>query len=276
MSKRWGRALAHAVKAATLPQRPWRRAASRLRVAEALVQRHWVETKRGRILFVSPQPRALEYPRDFLAREPETLAWIDGFRGPCVYWDIGANVGSYALYAGLRPDVSTYAFEPSPSNYLALCVNIYENGREATIRAYCVAFDGRVSLATLDMDDLSAGSFGHSFGDDPTVVRSDHKTIFHQPAIGFSIDAFRTTFGLATPNYVKLDIDGNEDKVLAGAKATLADPALRSIMVEVDRDGARTDALFAILKTSGFGFVGWGVDHGLGAINAEFARSDAH
>ncbi|HWE72497.1 MAG TPA: FkbM family methyltransferase [Stellaceae bacterium] len=272
MSKRWGRALARGIKTITLVQRPWRRAASRLRVAEAMVQRHWVETKSGRILFVSPEPRALEYPRDFLAREPETLAWIDGFRTPCIYWDIGANVGSYALYAGLRPDVTTYAFEPSPSNYLAMCRNIYENGMEANVRAYCIALDDRVGLASLDMDDLSAGSFGHSFGDEPIVARPTHKTIFRQPAIGFSIDAFRTTFGLATPHYLKLDIDGNEEKVLAGARTTLADPALRSIMIEVDRKGPRTQDLFDTLKQYGLTFTRWGVDHGLGAINAEFNR----
>jgi FkbM family methyltransferase len=272
MSKRWGRALARGVEAITRAQRPWRRAASRLRVAEALVQRHWVETARGRILFVSPEPRALEYPRDFLSREPETLAWIDGFRGPCVYWDIGANIGSYALYAGLQPEITTYAFEPSPSNYLALCRNIYENGRETNIRAYCLALDDRIGLSSLDMDDLSAGSFGHSFGDAPTLLRPEHKAIFHQPAIGFSVDAFRTTFGLETPHYLKLDIDGNEDKVLAGARATLADRALRSIMIEVDREGPRTQGLFDTLKQYGFTFIGWGVDHGLGAINAEFNR----
>ena len=272
MSKRWGHALARGIETITLAQRPWRRAASRLRVAEALVQRHWVETKRGRILFVSPEPRALEHPRDFLTREPETLAWIDGFRTPCVYWDIGANVGPYALYAGLRSEVMTYAFEPSPSNYLALCRNIHENGREANIRAYCIALDDRTVLATLDMDDLSAGSFGHSFGDAPTVLRPEHKTIFHQPAIGFSADAFRATFGLATPHYLKLDVDGNENKVLAGARTTIADPTLRSIMIEVDREGHRTQELFDTLKQYGFTFVRWGVDHGLGAINAEFKR----
>ena len=87
--------------------------------------------------------------------------------------------------------MTTYAFEPSPSNYLALCRNIYENGRETNIRAYCIALDDGVRLATLDMDDLSAGSFGHSFGDRPTVLRPEHKAIFHQPAVGFSVDAFR-------------------------------------------------------------------------------------
>lgn len=273
MSKRWGRVLAAVVDAATLPQKRWRRAASRLRVAEALVQRDWVETKRGRILFVSPQARALEYPRDFVTREPEMLDWIDRFATPCVYWDIGANVGSYVLYAALRPEVMTYAFEPSPSNYLALCVNLYENGRQDNVRAYCLAFDDRMNLATLDMDDLSAGSFGHSFGP-TTAIRPGHKTIFQQPALGFSVDAFRKTYGLAAPNYLKLDIDGNEEKVLAGAAETLADPALRAIMIEVDKGGsARDEAIFKTLDGFGFRFVRWGVDHGLGAINAEFERA---
>ncbi|HEV8015861.1 MAG TPA: FkbM family methyltransferase [Stellaceae bacterium] len=272
MSKRWGGVLAGLVNIATLPQKPWRRAASRLRVAEALVQRHPIETKRGRILFVSPAARALEYPRDFWPREPEMLDWIDGFETPCLYWDIGANVGSYVLYAALRPDVMTYAFEPSPSNYFALSVNLYENGRQDNVRAYCLAFDDRMNLATLDMDDLSAGSFGHSFGPEPTVARPEHKTIFHQPAIGFSIDGFRDIYQLAAPNYLKLDIDGNEEKVLAGAAATLADPALRAVMIEVDKQGARTEAIFKTLEGFGFRFVRWGVDHGLGTINAEFVR----
>jgi FkbM family methyltransferase len=273
MSKRWGRAFAAAVNAATLPQKSWRRAASRLRVAEALVQRHWIETPRGRMVFVSPQARALEYPRDFMTREPEMLDWIDGFETPCRYWDIGANVGSYVLYAALKPDVMTYAFEPSPSNYLALCVNVYENGRQDNVRSYCLAFDDRMNLATLDMADFSAGAFGHSFGTDPTVPRPEHKTIFHQPALGFSIDGFREIYGLAAPNYLKLDIDGNEDKVLTGAAKTLADPALRGIIIEVDREGPRTQALFNTLDEAGFRFLRWGVDHGLGTINAEFERA---
>jgi FkbM family methyltransferase len=274
VSKKWGRVLAGAVKAATAPQKYWRRSASRLRAAEMLVQRHTVETKRGRILFVSPQARALEYPRDFMTREPEMLEWIDRFATPCTYWDIGANIGSYVLYAALDPKVMTYAFEPSPSNYNALCVNVYENRRGDNVAAYCLAFDQQALLATLDMDDLSAGSFGHSFGSDPNVKRPEHRAIFHQPALGFSIDGFRDLYRLAAPNYLKLDIDGNEEKVLAGAAKTLADPALRGVMIEVDRNGARTEALLKTLADYGFRFVRWGVDHGLGTVNAELVRGD--
>jgi len=53
--------------------------------------------------FVSTHPQALQYPRDFETREPETLTWIESFEPPCRFWDIDANIGVFALYAGLRP-----------------------------------------------------------------------------------------------------------------------------------------------------------------------------
>ncbi len=34
------------------------------------------------------------------------------------------------------------------------------------------------------------------------------------------------------PNHIKMDIDGNEDKLLAGAKKTLTDPRIKSLMFE--------------------------------------------
>src|SRR5258708_14795415 len=141
MSKTLGKALAAAVSGVTCLQKPWRRAATQLRVSEALKQRHWVETPRGRILFVSPHARALEYPRDFTAREPETLAWIDRFVTPCTFWDIGANICASPLYAPLRPGIDICAFEPAASNYQALCENIVANSRNDAIRAYCVALN---------------------------------------------------------------------------------------------------------------------------------------
>ena len=35
---------------------------------------------------------------------------------------------------------------------------------------------------------------------------------------------------------MKIDVDGIEDRVLAGAASTLADPRLRSLLVELDVD----------------------------------------
>lgn len=273
MSKRLGRMLAGAVVGLTSLQKPWRRAATRLRVGEALKQRHAVETPRGPILFVSPHPRALEYPRDFAAREPETRAWIDAFDNPCVVWDIGANIGAYSLYAALRPGVEVLAFEPAAANYAALCENINANGRQDTIHAYCVAFNDRTILATLNMEDDSAGGFPNAFGAERNADGLMLRTTARQGAVGFAIDDFREFFQLPAPNYLKLDIDGIEDKVLAGGRGTLADPALRGIMIEMtEASSKRNDATEAALKAAGFRLVRWGPESGLGARNAEYAR----
>ena len=34
----------------------------------------------------------------FADKEPETLAWIEEYGGPGVFFDIGANVGLYSIY----------------------------------------------------------------------------------------------------------------------------------------------------------------------------------
>lgn len=273
MSKKLGKVIAGAVIGLTSLQKPWRRAATRLRVGQALKQRHSVETPRGPILFVSPHARALEYPRDFVAREPDTRAWIDAFVNPCVLWDVGANIGAYSLYAALCPGVTVLAFEPAAASYAALCENINANGRQDAVHAYCVAFNDRTILATLNMEDTSAGGFPNAFGAERNADGPMLKTMSRQGAVGFAIDDFRAAFGLAAPNYLKLDIDGIEDKVLAGGRNTLADPALRGIMVEMtEARSKRNDATETALASAGFHLVRWGPESGLGARNAEYAR----
>ena len=64
--------------------------------------------------------------RTFFEKEPETLAWIDSFPPRSVFWDIGANVGVYSMYAALRSH-SVSSFEPAASNYFALNRNIALN-----------------------------------------------------------------------------------------------------------------------------------------------------
>ncbi|HOX00078.1 MAG TPA: FkbM family methyltransferase, partial [Deltaproteobacteria bacterium] len=76
----------------------------------------------------------------FWTKEPETIAWIDSF-GPGFFWDVGANVGIYSLYAAVRhPDtVKVYAFEPYPDNFVALKGNIAANGLGGAVRPVLAA-----------------------------------------------------------------------------------------------------------------------------------------
>ena len=40
-----------------------------------------------------------------------TLDWIDSIEKGSVFWDIGANVGLYGIYAAIKKDCIVYAFE---------------------------------------------------------------------------------------------------------------------------------------------------------------------
>ena len=61
-----------------------------------------VRIENQELLFYAPFPGLRFRAETALSREPDTRAWIDGFETGGVFWDIGANVGVYSLYATLR------------------------------------------------------------------------------------------------------------------------------------------------------------------------------
>src|SRR6266849_3089336 len=272
MSKRYSRLLSTMVEGLTAPQRPWRRANTRLLVANALLPRHEVRTRHGKLVFVTTHPEALQFPRNLTLREPETIDWIDALETPCTFWDIGANIGTYALYAALRRGVSVLAFEPSPASYAALSRNIEANGRDREVQALCVALSDRTRLGSLNMSATHAGNSFNLFESAEDCFGNPIEIRLRQATLGFSIDEFRRLFGVAPPNYLKIDVDGTEAQILDGAPETLRDPALRSVLIELEHaDTARNAAIVERLAGAGFGLARRGGNQG-GSANAIFAR----
>jgi FkbM family methyltransferase len=272
MSKRYGRVLAAMVAGLTAPQHPWRRANTRLRVANALFQTHEIATRHGPLVLITSHPEALYFPRDLVDREPETIDWIDRFEVPCSFWDIGANVGTYTLYAALRPGVSSLAFEPSPASYAALCRNVEVNRSGDRVQAFCVALSSHTQLGSLNMSATNPGNSFNSFESTEDCFGRPLAITFRQSAVGFSIDGFRRLFGVAVPNYLKIDVDGVEEQILDGAAETLTDPALRSVLIELEvPDTARNARIVERLDRAGFALSLWGRNQG-GCANALFTR----
>ena len=275
MSKRYGRVLTALVNGLTAPEHPWRRAHTRLRVATALQQTHTVATRQGTLVFVTTHPNALMVPRYHATREPETARWIDGFETPCIYWDIGANVGEFVLYAALRPDISVVAFEPAAANYAALCRNIEVNRRGAQVRAFCLALGDRTQLGSLNQSNSEVGGAFSSFESNEDCFGRPLDICFSQSMIGFSIEDFRRMFDLPAPNYLKIDVDGTEEQILDGAAATLSDPALRSVLIEIEEaDTPRNARIIARLERAGFVLSARGVSQ-RGVSNGIFVRAAA-
>jgi len=80
----------------------------------------------GNIKFVMYGDTSEFRVRMFHDKEPETLAWINEFSPEDVFWDIGANIGCYSLYAGLK-NAAVCSFEPSPVNFYLLAANLRVN-----------------------------------------------------------------------------------------------------------------------------------------------------
>ena len=251
MSRSLARFLAGATRGATSWMRPHRRRITRALVGEALVQILPVATPAGPLEFWSPTARSLHDPLDFLDSEPETLRWIDTLPSGAVLWDIGANIGMYALYAARR-GLKVLAFEPSASSYAALVRNIELNRMDSMVDAYCLAFDETTRLAHLHMAHTEAGHSMHAFGTDQTV-QGKLAVAFRQSVPGFAIDDFRRLFRPAAPAHVKLDVDSIELAILKGAAETLRND-VETLLIELDGSnrGAGGAPIRTLLAECGF------------------------
>ena len=274
MGKRFGRTLSRFVIALTAVEKPWRRADTRLRVCEYLLPRHRIASRLGPLVFVTTHPQALLYPHDFATREPETLAWIEAFETPCRFWDVGANIGVFSLYAGLRPGVEVSAFEPAAASYGALCRNIAANDLDARVRAYCVALSDRTQLGSLNLSGTNAGSVFNAFASTEDCFGNEIEVVSRQGMVGFSVDDFRRLFSLPAPNYLKIDVDSTEEQILAGASETLRDPDLRSVLIELEAsDTARNHRLMGVLEAAGLSLSLRGREVQKDVVNGVFTRT---
>ncbi len=232
MSRTLARAVAGLAKGCTAFLKPKRRDLTRALVAEAITPVVSAETPAGKLFFSGPTARSLHDPQGLKRDEPETVAWIDTLPQGEVLWDIGANVGTYALYAAKARRSRVLAFEPSAATYAVLIKNIEINGLADRIDAYCIAFSDRTALDHLFMANTGAGHSMHAFGGKNTV-QGEIQAVFKQAVPGFSIDRFVELFDPPPPRHIKLDVDSIEERILRGAETTLR-RHVETVMVEID------------------------------------------
>lgn len=180
-------------------------------------------------------------------KEPATIAWIDGFAPDAVMWDIGANIGVYSLYAAVAKGARVLAFEPAPANFALLCRNIEINRLGDSLLPFCVALSAERRLDRLHMQNSDPGGAFSAFGG------ADGAAPFRLGCLGYSIDRFIADFDPPFPQHVKIDVDGIEDEIVAGAARTLADARLLSLWIELDdRKTEQADRVAAALEKAGF------------------------
>ena len=170
----------------------------------------------------------------FASKEPETLAWIDTFENSSVFWDVGANIGLYSIYAAQKKSCKVVAIEPSIFNLEILAKNIALNKAERLVTIFPIALTNQNSQGLFSMSSDEVGgalsTFGKEYGYDGKKL--DFK--FQFQGIGMRMDNAVDLWGLDQPDFVKVDVDGIEHLVLEGFGEKLK--KVKSLLIEVNKD----------------------------------------
>lgn len=192
--------------------------------------------------------------KTFFSKEPETLEWIDGFEENSIFYDIGANVGLYSIYAAKIRKTNVFAFEPSFFNLEFLARNVYSNSLTKNISIIPIALNDKISLSKFNISKVTWGgalsTFERNFDDDGNEMNID----FEYNTLGFDLDSFLKLNLIPPPDYIKIDVDGLEHFILEGGKKTLRN--VKSILIEIN-DNFEEQREFSerIMKLSGFRLV---------------------
>lgn len=186
-------------------------------------------------------------------KEPETLDWIDTFASTDVFFDVGANIGLYSLYAAATRKCRVFSFEPEGKNFSRLVQNQFLNDLGA-MRAFCLAVGKSTRIDELFITGTTAGDSQHNIGGENRLYARAHSGI--QGSIVVALDALCYSHGLPVPQHLKIDVDGLEEEIIEGAPRLLRDPALRTVMVEISDHRDKASPIYEAMSAAGFEITG--------------------
>lgn len=176
--------------------------------------------------------------------EFEDMAFLLHYLRPDdLFVDVGANVGSYTVLAGRGIGAACLSIEPLPNAFAALRRNIAVNDMGGRVRAHNVGLAGQpvVLRFTSELDTVNH-------------VLSEEEN--HANSVEVPVRTLDDVVGDASPALLKIDVEGYETEVLAGAERTLTNPALRALILELNGSGHRygfdEDAIRRQLGNLGF------------------------
>ncbi len=167
--------------------------------------------------------------------------------------DVGANVGFYSLLAAsiVGNAGRVVAVEPNPRALRKLRQTIARNGL-TNVRVEDVAL-GR-TRGTLNLSFLAGAD-----NDTPTLVAGDGGESV--PVRVVTLNELADDTGLGRVHYLKMDVEGYEPDVLAGASALLAEGRIHALQSEFNdywlrQNGCSPEGLHHILTDASFTDIG--------------------
>lgn len=179
-------------------------------------------------------------------------------RGDCVF-DVGANVGQHALYAGALVGTQgrVFAFEANPFLAEKLRKSVAESGLDAVRTVSSAAVAGRSGDRLRFFLSTNSANTGVSSLVMHGVHLSAEKTIEVESV---SLDDFAQEHAVSKVRLLKVDVERAEELVLTGANGLLATGRIEYVLIEMQPNSACDRML------RGFGYDGARIEHRTGRL----------
>lgn len=169
--------------------------------------------------------------------------------------DVGAHTGVYTLAAKMaNPDISVAAFEPNPTNFVRLCLNMRVNNLHLRNASMAAVGDKDEILPF----SVPANSVMHSAGG---MVGTKTNALVYQTQV-IALDTSVPVDAYPLVGLVKIDTEGYEDKVIEGMKGIIA---VAKPIIFFECIGASGAAVQALLEPFRYRF--FEIDDELGTID---------
>lgn len=209
----------------------------------------------GRTSYIFQPKNAIEYYRavTFFTKEEGTIAWLDKYlQSGDVFYDIGANVGLYSLYAAkLGRNITTYAFEPHKFTFVNLMENISANNLMRSIFPIAVPLSDTSDVSVMNYAHMDSGSSMSQLGHNIHPENGAFVPKLEETVYCVTLDELIAKKAVPAPHHIKIDVDGNEIKILKGMSQLLAS-ANKPKSIQVEINPGQKAGVVAFL--SGFGF----------------------
>jgi FkbM family methyltransferase len=139
-----------------------------------------------------------------------------------VVFDVGANIGMFAVTAAnIAKDGKIFAFEPGETTRRALAQNVSPYPHVKVIPKALADKPGKMNLYTVGFMSGSA-SLDFDFVQTGTEDEEKKKNIKTETVEVTTIDEFVKEQNLTRVDFIKIDAEGSEKKILTGARETIA------------------------------------------------------
>ncbi|HYG55733.1 MAG TPA: FkbM family methyltransferase [Burkholderiales bacterium] len=219
---------------------------------EALNPRCEVQWQGRTVVYATPNRAAHWRVETLFTKEPVTIEWMSRLGADDVLADVGANMGLYSIWAAKIGGARVWAFEPESQNFALLNRNIHLNALGERVKAFCLGLSDRSGYSELHLSELCAAGSCHSLGERVDFNLKPVTPAFSQGCAAATLDELVASGAMPQPTHVKIDVDGFEHKVVAGARRTVRDPRLRSLLIEINPGLEEHRSLLRELAEAGF------------------------